>query len=69
MALAQAYTSDVKHAGTDAGIDVELVGDRGVTSGKLPLSHQTKDLFERGQVRGCLRCQLLRVNVMLQFFI
>ncbi|KXZ51726.1 hypothetical protein GPECTOR_11g173 [Gonium pectorale] len=47
--LVQVYTSDVKNAGTDAGIWIELIGDK-VTSGKQALIDTSKDTFERGQV-------------------
>lgn len=44
------HTSDVRFAGTDAGIVLEILGDRG-SSGRKPLvGDGTKDLFERAQV-------------------
>lgn len=44
------HTSDVRFAGTDAGIVMEILGDRG-TSGRHPMTGDgTKDLFERAQV-------------------
>ncbi|KAG2501257.1 hypothetical protein HYH03_001064 [Edaphochlamys debaryana] len=47
--LVQVYTSDVKNAGTDAGIWIELIGDK-LTSGRQALIDTGKDTFERGQV-------------------
>eukprot|EP00798_Chlamydomonas_sp_ICE-L_P013676 gene13676-19564_t len=42
------YTSDLKNAGTDAGILLEILGDR-ASSGKHPLLDMSKDTFERAQ--------------------
>lgn len=43
------YTSDVKNSGTDAGVLIEIFGDR-ASSGKQPLLDMSKDTFERGQM-------------------
>lgn len=44
----QVYTGDLKNAGTDAGIHINLIGERGET-GYVPLL-ANYDTFERGQV-------------------
>lgn len=48
------YTSDLKNAGTDAGISINLQGERGET-GYVPLL-ANYDTFERGQVRVQPEC-------------
>jgi hypothetical protein len=50
----QVKTSDMKGAGTDANIDVELRGSNGGSGWKRLLANY--DTFERGQVRPCCRC-------------
>ncbi|GIL93966.1 hypothetical protein Vretimale_245 [Volvox reticuliferus] len=47
--LVQVYTSDIKNAGTDAGVWIELIGDQ-LTSGRQALIDTSKDTFERAQV-------------------
>ncbi|GLC54185.1 hypothetical protein PLESTB_000832700 [Pleodorina starrii] len=47
--LVQVHTSDLKNAGTDAGVWIELLGDQ-VTSGRQALIDTSKDTFERAQV-------------------
>ncbi|KAG1662011.1 hypothetical protein FOA52_009500 [Chlamydomonas sp. UWO 241] len=47
--LVHVYTSDEKNSGTDAGITIEILGDRD-TSGRQPLLDMAKDTFERGQM-------------------
>lgn len=51
------YTSDVRFAGTDATITIDIVGDR-ARSGRKPLVDMSKDTFERGQVGGKSKAQL-----------
>ncbi|KAG2432966.1 hypothetical protein HXX76_008694 [Chlamydomonas incerta] len=46
--LVQVFTSDVKNAGTDAGIWLEIIGDK-LTSGRQALLDSSKDTFERAQ--------------------
>lgn len=40
-----------RNAGTDAGIWIDIIGDRG-TSGRQALIDTNKDTFERGQARN-----------------
>ncbi len=45
------YTSDIRGAGTDARVFINLFGADGSTSGRILLEN-SKNNFERGQVRG-----------------
>ncbi|XP_036363166.1 lipoxygenase homology domain-containing protein 1-like isoform X1 [Octopus sinensis] len=44
----QVYTGDVKHAGTDANVYLNIFGENGET-GRQPLKQRFRDLFERNQ--------------------
>lgn len=54
------YTSDVRGAGTDAGVYVELIDSDAATSGRKQLLSPAPDAFERGKVDEFnLKCQAL----------
>ena len=55
------HTSNLRGAGTDANVFVELIGDAGISSGRLALSSPNPETFEAGrvdtfQVTNCALC-------------
>ena len=48
------FTSNIKGAGTDSNVDVNIIGERGETGFNRLVANY--DTFERGQVNGIFAC-------------